>query len=107
MPAPWQAGSEPAWHNLSAGAVRQQLAAPEPLSEPDIHRRLTQHGRNCLPEAPASHPLVRLGRQLHNFLIYLLLSAVVITGSLGHYVDAGVILDVVVIQTLVGFTATK
>jgi len=31
------------------------------------------------------------------------MTAVVITGALGHWVDAGVILAVVVIQTLVGF----
>jgi len=56
-----------------------------------------------LPEAAASGPLARLGRQLKNFLIYVLMTAVVITGALGHWVDAGVILAVVVIQTLVGF----
>lgn len=103
MSLPWQAGPEPAWHTLSAGAVRQQLAAPEPLSEPDVQQRLNQYGFNRLPEAPPLYPLTRLGRQLRNVLIYVLLSAVVITGALGHYVDAGVILAVVVVQTLVGF----
>ena len=56
-----------------------------------------------MPEGARRGPLARLGRQLRNFLIYVLLTAVAITGALGHWVDAGVILAVVVIQTLVGF----
>ena len=91
------------WHALSAADARDELAAPAPLNADQAARRLAETGPNTLPEAPASGPLARLFRQLRNFLIYVLLGAVVITAVLGHWVDAGVILAVVVIQTLVGF----
>lgn len=92
-----------AWHTMEAEQVRVLLEAPEPLSDKIAQARLETFGANQLPEGQASAPLARLGRQLRNFLIYVLLTAAIITGALGHWVDAGVILAVVVIQTLVGF----
>ena len=91
------------WHTRSAEQVRGALSAAGPLSPEDVAERLAQYGPNRLPEGARRGPLARLGRQLRNFLIYVLLTAVAITGALGHWVDAGVILAVVVIQTLVGF----
>jgi len=91
------------WHVLPPADARQQLKAEAPLSDDEVRHRLASHGPNALPEAPASGPWARLGRQLKNFLIYVLATAAVITASLGHWVDAGVIMAVVVIQTLVGF----
>jgi calcium-translocating P-type ATPase len=91
------------WHTMDASQAREQLEATTPLSAEGAASRLAEYGPNQLPEGPTSGPWARLGRQLRNFLIYVLLAAVVITGALGHWVDAGVILAVVVIQTLVGF----
>ena len=91
------------WQAVPAAEARERLKAEHPLSNAEAAERLATLGYNRLPEAVASGPLTRLGRQLKNFLIYVLLTAVVITGALGHWVDAGVILAVVVIQTLVGF----
>lgn len=91
------------WQALPAAEARERLKAGQPLSGAEVAERLAALGYNRLPEAATSGPLARLGRQLKNFLIYVLLTAVVITGALGHWVDAGVILAVVVIQTLVGF----
>ncbi len=91
------------WHVLGPVSVREQLEARAPLSAEEAQNRLTQYGPNALPEARAKGPWARLGRQLRNFLIYVLAMAAVITASLGHWVDAGVIMAVVVLQTLVGF----
>jgi magnesium-transporting ATPase (P-type) len=91
------------WHVLQPADARQQLKAETPLSDDEVRHRLASHGPNALPEARARGPWARLGRQLKNFLIYVLAAAAVITAILGHWVDAGVILAVVVIQTLVGF----
>lgn len=91
------------WHTISAAQAREQLEAASPLSAEAAAARLAEYGPNRLPEGQTSGPLARLGRQLRNFLIYVLLAAVAITGALGHWVDAGVIMAVVVIQTLVGF----
>jgi len=97
------AGQSPAWHAIAADQARLLLDAPEPLTDDSAQTRLEAFGPNQLPEGRTSGPLARLGRQLRNFLIYVLLSAAAITAALGHWVDTGVILAVVVIQTLVGF----
>ena len=91
------------WHVLEPADVREQLKAESPLSDEEAGNRLVSYGPNALPEARAKGPWARLGRQLRNFLIYVLATAAVITASLGQWVDAGVIAAVVVIQTLVGF----
>ncbi|MFL1407130.1 cation-translocating P-type ATPase [Marinobacter sp. M1N3S26] len=91
------------WYTLDTCHARAQLEATAPLSAEEAASRLAAHGPNRLPEERSSGALARLGRQLRNFLIYVLLAAAAITGALGHWVDAGVILAVVVIQTLVGF----
>lgn len=91
------------WHTLEASEARYILEASGPLAAESAASRLSRYGPNRLPEAKARSPLARLGRQLRNFLIYVLLTAAAVTGALGHWVDASVILAVVVIQTLVGF----
>jgi magnesium-transporting ATPase (P-type) len=64
---------------------------------------LREHGPNRLP-APKRHgPLVRLARQFHNVLIYVLIVAGAVMLVLREWVDAGVIFGVVVINALIGF----
>jgi magnesium-transporting ATPase (P-type) len=65
--------------------------------------RLARHGRNELPAAPGPHPLTRLLAQFNNALIYFLLSAAVAASVLGHAIDAGVIVAVVLVNAIVGF----
>ncbi|SHK28805.1 ATPase, P-type (transporting), HAD superfamily, subfamily IC [Marinobacter antarcticus] len=91
------------WHATDVAEVRSELSAAGPLTAQAVAERLTRFGHNRLPEARRRGPLARLGNQLKNFLIYVLITAAVITGLLGHWVDTTVILAVVVIQTLVGF----
>ncbi|MBO6851354.1 MAG: HAD-IC family P-type ATPase, partial [Marinobacter sp.] len=92
-----------AWHTLTATEARQALQAAAPLPQAEASARLARWGHNRLPEAARRGPLARLGRQLRNFLIYVLVTAATITAILGHWVDTVVILAVVVIQALVGF----
>ncbi|MDX1633753.1 MAG: HAD-IC family P-type ATPase [Marinobacter sp.] len=94
---------EQSWHTMTAEQARAQLQVAHPLSDHAAASKRALYGPNQLPERQASSPWARLGRQLRNFLIYVLLGAVAITAALGHWVDAGVIMAVVVIQTLVGF----
>ncbi|MDX1458324.1 MAG: HAD-IC family P-type ATPase [Marinobacter sp.] len=91
------------WHALDVDRARSELAVTGPLSAQAALERLQQYGANRLPAARRRGPLARLGNQLKNFLIYVLITAAVITALLGHWVDTTVILAVVVIQTLVGF----
>ncbi|MEI4264095.1 cation-translocating P-type ATPase [Roseovarius sp. D0-M9] len=64
---------------------------------------LRDHGPNKLPDAPRPGLLARLARQFNNLLILVLIAAAAITASLGHWIDTGVILTVVVINAVIGF----
>jgi cation-transporting ATPase F len=101
--------------SVSPAAISHHgLAAHEVvlLLETDPHRgltsreaaeRLARFGPNALPAAPGAGLLVRILRQFHHPLIYVLLAAGVITAGLGEYVDSAVIFGVVVINAIVGF----
>lgn len=73
------------------------------LSQDEADRRLQQFGANRLPEAPRRSPFVRFLAHFHNLLIYMLLSAAVITAGLGHFVDTTVIIAVVIANAVIGF----
>ncbi len=73
------------------------------LSSPDAAQRLERFGPNTLLAAAGAGLLVRILRQFHHPLIYVLLAAGVITSSLQEFVDSAVIFGVVVINAIVGF----
>lgn len=99
-----QAVVEKSWHHLTPLTVAQQLGTPEGgLSEDEARTRLDLHGRNALASAKPMHPLVRLLRQFHNLLLYLMMAAGLITAALGEWVDAGVLWAAVLINAFIGF----
>jgi magnesium-transporting ATPase (P-type) len=73
------------------------------LSEKDARERLASHGPNQLPAPGRKGPLIRFLAQMNNTLIYVLIAAGVGKVFLGEWVDAGVILGVVLINSLLGF----
>jgi cation-transporting P-type ATPase F len=73
------------------------------LSSDEATERLERFGANTLPVAAGSGLLIRILRQFHNTLIYVLLVAGVITAGLGEYVDSAVVFGVVVINAVIGF----
>lgn len=95
---------EPAWHNLPAEEVLEQVGGGyQGLSSEEAHQRLQSHGPNRLPEAKPRSPLLRFLAQFHNVLIYVLLAAGLVTALLQHWLDAGVILGVVLVNAAIGF----
>ncbi len=73
------------------------------LEVAEAERRLSRYGPNRLAEQPTTPAWLRLLRQMHNPLIYVLNVSAAVTILLGQYVDASVILGVVVVNTVVGF----
>ena len=73
------------------------------LDDDEAARRLERYGPNQLPRAVSAGPVRRFLRQLHNPLVYVLIVAGVVTIALREYVDAAVIVGVVVINAIVGF----
>ncbi len=93
----------PAWHSYSAQQVLEALKSDSSgLSQTEAQQRLEQYGANLLKPAKPKSAVIRFLLQFHNLLIYILLGAFVITSFLGHWVDSGVILVVVVINAIIG-----
>jgi hypothetical protein len=92
------------WHAKDVDAVLQQLDTnKDGLTKDDVQRRLEQYGPNRLPEAEKESPWMRLLRQFHDVLIYILILAAIVTAFLGEWIDTGVILAVVVINAAIGY----
>jgi magnesium-transporting ATPase (P-type) len=96
--------SQQSWHQIPATeALSAQQSSASGLSEEEVARRLAEHGPNRLTPPKKRGALGRFLLQFHNVLIYVLLGATGVTAALGHWVDSGVILGVVLINALIGF----
>jgi len=93
-----------AWHaHDSEAALSHRETQRQGLSTDEAARRLDHYGPNSLPPPEKVGTLRRFLRHFHNILIYILLLAALGTALLAHWVDTGVILAVVLINTLIGF----
>src|SRR5690606_6815727 len=102
--SPLNGNSDSQWHARTSQDVLRALDTPEHgLSSESAAARLREYGRNELPAARQRSGPMRFAAQFHNALIYFLLAAAVLAAVLGHAVDAGVILLVVIINAIVGF----
>ncbi len=92
------------FHSLSIPDVLTALeASAEGLSAGEVTRRLEAYGANRLPEPPRRSALRRFLSHFHNLLIYVLLASAAVTAVLGHAIDTGVILAVVLVNAVIGF----
>ncbi|TGD89639.1 cation-transporting P-type ATPase [Mycolicibacterium sp. CH28] len=95
----------PAHHGLPVHEV-VLLLETDPhrgLPESEAAQRLDRFGPNALPADTGTGLAVRILRQFHHPLIYVLLASAAVTAGLREYVDSAVILSVVAINALVGF----
>ncbi|WP_295557849.1 cation-transporting P-type ATPase [uncultured Hyphomicrobium sp.] len=91
-------------HALTCDDVLAKLGATAGGLDSGVARqRLAHYGPNELPAPPGRHPVRRFLAQFHNALIYVLLAGAVAAWSLGHMLDAGVIVAVVLVNAVVGF----
>ena len=97
-------GAKANWYGISSDLTLESLnASTNGLTQTEAETRFSNHGPNRLPQAARRNPLVRFFLHFHNILIYVLLGAALITALLGHWVDTGVILAVVVVNAIIGF----
>ncbi|RWR08553.1 cation-transporting P-type ATPase [Paenirhodobacter populi] len=91
-------------HARPAEEVLANLSSsPQGLTGDEAAQRLARFGTNALPEGRRRHPVMRFLSQFNNALIYFMLAGALAAGVLGHAVDAGVILAVVLVNAIVGF----
>jgi magnesium-transporting ATPase (P-type) len=93
-----------AWHSLEVEEVASRLlSSAEGLSVEEAQGRLARYGPNRLSPPKKRGPLERFASQFRNVLIYVLMAAGAVTFFLGHFVDAGVIVGVVLVNAFIGF----
>ena len=96
--------NKPAWHSITSEQALSGLKARgSGLSRKEAEERLAEHGPNQLEAEKEQSAVIRFFRHFHNILIYVLLVSAAITLTLGHYIDSGVILAVVVVNAIIGF----
>lgn len=92
------------WHSLHPDEVLSALASRHSgLSEAEAKARLLRYGPNELKGKKRTPPIVVFFRQFFSPLIYVLLVAVIISFIVGHFLDAAVILGVLLLNAVIGF----
>jgi P-type Ca2+ transporter type 2C len=93
-----------AWHSQSPEEVLAQLASSaDGLSSQEAAQRLATNGPNELKEGKPSSLLQSFLDQFKSFIIWILITAGVISGLLGEVVDCIAILAIVVLNAVIGF----
>jgi Ca2+-transporting ATPase len=92
------------WHNLTIEEVfRKQKTNESGLTTTEVKKRLTEYGPNELAAEKKVSKITLLFSQLKSPLIAVLIVAVLISLSIGHFIDATVIAAVIIINTMIGF----
>jgi cation-transporting P-type ATPase F len=93
------------WHHLPVDEVIDLLGSNRErgLDIFEVEDRQKRFGPNIITMRKGRSPLVRFLLQFHQPLVYILLTAGIITGFLQEWVDAGVILGVVLVNAVIGF----
>ncbi|MGB7819053.1 MAG: cation-transporting P-type ATPase [Ornithinibacter sp.] len=104
MSTPGSATTAGPHHGLPAHEVVLLLGTDHHrgLTGEEARERRERFGPNALPAASGTSLLVRVLRQFHHPLIYVLLVAGTVTAALGEYVDSVVIFGVVLVNAAVG-----
>jgi calcium-translocating P-type ATPase len=97
--------SSTAWHALAINEVLKRLttSTEKGLDASEASARLQKYGPNRLPEGKKRGPFMRFISQFNNILVYVLLGAGFTKMMLGLWIDAAIILGVVILNGLLGF----
>lgn len=92
------------WFSKSQEEVLEELNVNSAvgLTNEEVETRLEKYGQNKLKGKPKKSMISLFLAQLKDMLIYVLLSAAVITIVIGEYVDAIIILLVVILNAVIG-----
>ncbi len=102
-PGPPESEVQLAWHTLEAEHVVARLGSRETgLSSDEVARRTLQYGPNELKERPRPTFFQLVLVQLNNFIVILLIVASLISALLGDWLEAAVIMLIVVLNAILG-----
>jgi len=92
------------WHTISSDEALQALDSRRSgLAEAEARQRFLQYGPNELKGKKKTPALLVFLRQFLSPLIYVLLAAVIISVIVEHFLDAWVILGVLLLNAVIGF----
>ncbi len=92
------------WYMLGRAELIEKLGSSRSgLSENEAAQRLQTYGFNQLQHRKKASPVVVFLSQFLSPLIYVLLAAGIISLIVNHYMDAGVIFGVLVLNAVIGF----
>ncbi len=93
------------WHARTVAEVEAELCteAERGLSQDEVRRRLELHGRNALEEKGETPLWLLFLQQFQGVLILVLVGAAVLAAAIADWIDAAVILVVVVLNAALGF----
>jgi len=103
--APPAPESATAWHTLSPDEVVRLLSTDpaEGLTAEEAARRLAEHGPNRLEERESTPPWRIFLAQFKDFMIYVLIGAVLISALEGQVPEAVAILAILLLNGILGF----
>ena len=98
-------GSDGEWFARPVSESARALATDLELglSTEEARRRLREQGDNSITASKGPGAVQRWFGQFHQPLIYILLVAAAVTAALDEWIDAGVILAVVLVNAVIGF----
>src|SRR3989304_7387873 len=93
------------WHTLQSDEVIRSLDTNvnTGLSQTEAENRLKKHGYNQLEEKEGISPLWVFLEQFNDFIVWVLLAAVIVSGVLKEWIDALAIFAIIIINAVIGF----
>ncbi|MEW6216415.1 MAG: cation-translocating P-type ATPase [Candidatus Bipolaricaulota bacterium] len=94
------------WHRVDVSELLVQFGTDvdRGLSQTEVQRRLSEHGPNELVDRGPRMLRTIVWEQLTASMVVILVAAATISAALGDYKDAGAILAIVVLNTILGVT---
>jgi Ca2+-transporting ATPase len=96
--------NEKYWYTVHCDELLRKLetSTDQGLSTQEAERRFQSLGSNQLEEAQPVTFWQMLWGQLNSFVVFLLIISALISSALGDYLEAGVILAIVVLNPILG-----
>src|SRR2546421_3895307 len=90
-------------HPIETVVEHYRTDAKRGLSASEAQDRLQRHGRNVLAEAASVSALRQFLSQFQQLVIWILIAAAVVAGTLGEWTDTAVIVAIVILNGILGF----
>jgi len=94
-------------HSQSIEEVLAELGTrPSGLTLEEIETRIKETGHNILPREKEDSLFLLILAQFRSFVVYILFGAALLSAVTGHWIDAGVIITVILLNVGIGFGQT-